>query len=98
MCLHPALVHEYGLAAFPIRLRALFDTDRDRHAEAGHSVEGVTGDCGFDLLIGQSPGTKTPTDGGLVAIYRGFDEAPPAISQATLLSDAPVEPLAEFGS
>src|SRR3954453_13455793 len=76
--------------ASPPRLRALFDTDGDRHTEAGHSVERVAGDFGFGLLIGQTPGLKTPADDGLVAIHRRLHEAPPAISRATLPSNAAV--------
>src|SRR3954463_3874757 len=76
--------------ASPPQACALFDTDGDRHTEAGHSVERVAGDFGFGLLIGQSPSMKTPADDGLVAIHRRFDEAPPAISRATLPSDAAV--------
>src|SRR3954462_13308618 len=59
-------------AASPPQLRVLFDTDGDRHAEAGHLVEGVAGDFGFGLLIGQTPGMKTPADDGLVWIHRRF--------------------------
>src|SRR3954467_3076668 len=76
--------------ASPPRLRALFDTDGDRHTEAGHSVERVAGDFRFGSLIGQSPGMKTPADDGLVAIHRRFDEAPPAVSATTLPADAAV--------
>src|SRR3954464_12741241 len=76
--------------ASPPQLRVLFDTDGDRHAEAGHLVEGVAGDFGFGLLIGQSPSLQTPTDDGLVAIHRRLDEAPPAIARATLPADAAV--------
>src|SRR3954469_19433530 len=83
-------MNEYGLGCIPRQLRALFDADRDRHAEAGHSVEGVAGDFRFGSLIGQSPGMKTPADDGLVAIHRRFDEAPPAVSATTLPSDAAV--------
>ena len=39
--------------ASPPQACALFDTDGDRHADAGHPVEGVAGDFGFGLLIGQ---------------------------------------------
>src|SRR3954462_16041672 len=76
--------------ASPPQLRVLFDTDGDRHAEAGHLVEGVAGDFGFGLLVGQSPGMKTPADDGLVWIHRRFHQAPPAISTATLPSNAAV--------
>src|SRR3954466_12606333 len=76
--------------AYPPPACTLFDMDGDRHAETGHLVEGVAGDFGFGLLIGQSPSMKTPADDGLVAIHRRFDEAPPAISRATLPSDAAV--------
>jgi hypothetical protein len=76
--------------ASPPQACTLFDTDGDRHAEAGHLVEGVAGDFRFGLLIGQSPGMKTPADDGLVAIHCRFGEAPPAISRATLPSDAAV--------
>src|SRR4051794_10118702 len=76
--------------ASPPQACVLFDTDGDRHAEAGHLVEGVAGDFGFGLLVGQSPGMKTPADDGLVAIHRRLDEAPPAISRATLPSNAAV--------
>src|SRR3954452_19200307 len=76
--------------ASPPQARALFDTDGDRHTQAGHSVERVAGDFGFGLLVGQSPGMKTPADDGLVAIHRGFHEAPSAISRATLPSNATV--------
>src|SRR4051812_30803967 len=76
--------------ASPPQLQALFDTDGDRHAEAGHSVERVAGDFGLGLLIRQSPGMKTPADDGLVAIHRRFHEAPPAISRVTLPSNAAV--------
>src|SRR4051812_35000869 len=55
-----------------------------------HSVDGVAGDFRFGSLIGQSPGMKTPADDGLVAIHRRLDEAPPAISRATLPSNAAV--------
>src|SRR4051812_26021722 len=89
-CRQTALVHEYGLGCASPRLHVLFDTDRDRHAEAGHLVEGVAGDFGFGLLIGQSPSLQTPTDDGLVAIHRRLDEAPPAIARATLPADAAV--------
>src|ERR1700712_3604416 len=74
--------------ASPPQAYILFDTDGDRHAGAGHLVEGVAGDFGFGLLIGQSPGMKTPADDGLVAIHRRLHEAPPAISGTTLPSDA----------
>jgi hypothetical protein len=47
------------------QLCVLFDTNGDRHAEAGHFVEHVAADFCFDLLIGQSPGMKTPADDGL---------------------------------
>ena len=76
--------------ASPPQLRVLFDTDGDRHAEAGHLVEGVAGDVRFGLLIGQTPGMKTPADDGLVAIHRRLDEAAPAISGATLPANAAV--------
>src|SRR6478609_3635829 len=76
--------------ASPPQAGVLLDADGDRHAEAGHLVEGVTGDFGFGLLIGQSPGLKTPADDGLVAIHRHLNEAPPTISRATLPSDAAV--------
>jgi len=42
----------------------LFDTNGDRHAGAGHSVERVAGGFGFGLLVGQSPGMKTRADDG----------------------------------
>ena len=38
----------------------LFDPDGDRHAEAGHAVEDIASDLRLGLLIGQSPGVKTP--------------------------------------
>src|SRR3954454_22192318 len=76
--------------ASPLQACVLFDTDGYRHAEAGHSVEGVAGDFRFGLLIGQSPGMKTPADDGLVAIHRRLDEAPPAVSATTLPADAAV--------
>src|SRR4051794_37491660 len=76
--------------ASPPQTCVLFDTDGDRHTQPGHSVEGVAGDCGFGLLLGQSPGRKTPADDGFVAIHRRLDEAPPAISTATLPSDPAV--------
>src|SRR4051812_12095387 len=74
--------------ASPPQACVLFDTDGDRHTEAGHSIEGVASDFGFGLLIGQSPGMETPADDGLVAIHRGLGEAPPAISGATLPAKA----------
>jgi hypothetical protein len=77
-------------AASPPQTCVLFDTDEDWHTQAGHSVERVAGDFGFGLLIGQSPGMKTPADDGLVAIHRRLHEAPPAIPTATLPSDAAV--------
>src|SRR3954447_11200418 len=76
--------------ASPLQAYVLFDTDGDRHAEAGHSVEGVAGDFGFGSLIGQTSGMKTPANDGLVAIHRGPRGAPPAISRATLPFDAAV--------
>src|SRR4051812_39242395 len=77
-------------AASPLQACVLFDTNGDRHAEAGHLVKGVAGDFGFGPLIGQSPGMETPADDGLVAIHRRFDEAPPAIARATLPANAAV--------
>jgi hypothetical protein len=59
------------VAATPPQLHVSFDTNGDRHAEAGHLVERVTSDLGFGPLIGQSP-VETPTDDGLVSIHRGF--------------------------
>src|SRR3954451_17300256 len=41
--------------ASPPQLRVLFDTDGDRHAEAGQLVEGVAGGFGFWFLFGQTP-------------------------------------------
>ena len=76
--------------ASPPQACTLFDTDGNRHAEAGHLVEGVAGDFGFGLLIGQSPGIKTPADDSLVTIHRRIHQAPPAISGTTLPSDAAV--------
>ena len=76
--------------ASPPQLRGLFDTDGDRHTEAGHSVERVAGDFRVGLLIGQTPGMKAPADDGLVSIHRGLHQAPPAISGTTLPSDAAV--------
>src|SRR3954451_21714906 len=76
--------------ASPLQACVLFDTDGDRHTEAGHSVEGVAGDVGFGLLVEQSPGMQTPPDDGLVAIHHRLYEAPPAISATTLPSDAAV--------
>src|SRR3954453_14010303 len=70
--------------AFPPHACVLFDTDGDRHTEAGHPVEGVAGDFGFGPLIGQTSGMKTPANDGLVAIHRGLHEAAPAVSRATL--------------
>src|SRR3954463_8866361 len=65
--------------ASPPQACVLFDTDGDRHAEAGHSVERVAGDFRLGLLIGQSPGMQTPADDRLVAIHRRLHEASPAI-------------------
>src|SRR3954470_10755503 len=76
--------------ASPPQACVLFDTDRDRHAEAGHLVEGVAGDFGFGLLVGQTPGMETPADDGLVAIHRRLEEAPSAIPRATLPANAAV--------
>src|SRR3954453_22110375 len=59
-----ALVHEYGLGCIAPQACVLLDTDGDRHTETGHSVEGVAGDFGLGLLIGQSPVMKTPADCG----------------------------------
>src|SRR4051795_9039099 len=70
--------------ASPPQACVLFDTDGDRHTEAGHPVEGVAGDFGFGSLIGQTSGMKTPANDGLVAIHRGPHEAAPAISRAML--------------
>jgi hypothetical protein len=55
-----------GWVAGPLQLHVSFDTNGDRHTEAGHLVERVTSDLGFGPLIGQSAGVETSTDGGLV--------------------------------
>src|ERR1700688_3213775 len=62
-------------------VRGLFDTDGDRHAKAGHSIEDLASDSCFRLLIGQSPGMKAPPNDGLVAKHRRFNEAPSAIAR-----------------
>src|SRR5258708_25422000 len=77
------------LASTP-QIHDLLDANGDRHAEAGHSVEDVAADPCLGLLIGQSPGGKTPADDGLVSVHRGFTEAPPGISGAALPSKAPM--------
>src|SRR4051794_17385531 len=76
--------------ASPPQLRVLFDTDGDRHTQPGHFVGGVAGVFGFVFLMGQSRGMKPPADDVLVAIHRRLNEAPPAISRATLPANAAV--------
>jgi hypothetical protein len=71
-------------------VRGLFDSNGDRHAETGHPIQGRTSDFRFRLLIGQSPGVKPPSNDGLVATHRRFNEAPPAVTRASLPPDAPV--------
>jgi hypothetical protein len=58
------------------RTRMLLDTNGDRHAEAGHSIEDVATELCLGLLTGQSPGVETPADDGLVSVHRRFNEAP----------------------
>src|SRR5687767_2308666 len=48
--------------------RFLGDLPGDRHAEAGHAVDHLAGDVGFDLLRGQSPGPEAPADQNLVPV------------------------------
>jgi hypothetical protein len=68
----------------------LLDPDGDRHAEAGHAVEDVAANLCLGLLVGQSPGVKTPADDGLVSVHRGFNEAPPGITGTPLPADTPM--------
>ena len=63
-----------GGRAFTPFVCGLFDTNGDRHAKAGHSIEGLAPDSCLRLLIGQHPGVKTPPNDGLVAKHRGFNK------------------------
>jgi hypothetical protein len=56
-----------GRRAFTPLVRGLFDTHGDRHAKAGHSIEGLASDFCACLLIGQGPGVKASLNDGLVA-------------------------------
>jgi hypothetical protein len=59
----------------------LFDTNRDRHAKAGHPIQDRAPDFRLRLLIGQSPGMKSSPNNGLVAKHRRFNQAPSAIAR-----------------
>src|SRR3954451_19256420 len=60
------------------------DLPGDRHAEAGHAVDHLAGDPGFDLLRGQSPGPEAPADQNLVPMESRFHECPLAIASCGL--------------
>ena len=60
--------------------RALRDSDGDWHAEPCHLVENVACDLRFGPLIGQNPSVEAPANDGLVAIHRGFSQAPAAVA------------------
>ena len=60
--------------------RALRNSDGDWHAEPCHLVENVARDLRFGPLIGQNPSVEAPANDGLVAIHRGFSQAPAAVA------------------
>src|SRR5271166_142582 len=71
------------IKSMPLRLvsrRVLRDPDGDWHAEPCHPVENVACNLGFGPLIGQNPSVEAPANDGLVAIHRGFSEAPAAVA------------------
>ncbi len=71
------------ISPMPLRLvarRVLCDPDGDRHSEPCHPVENVACSLRLGLLIGQNPSVEPPTNDGLVAIHRGFDQAPTAVA------------------
>ena len=72
------------MVRLPPLVRGLFDTDGDRHAKVGHPIEDRTSDSRLRLLIGQSPGVKSPSNDGLVAKHRRFNQASSAITRAPL--------------
>jgi hypothetical protein len=75
----------------PPRLAAscvLRDPDRDRHTEACHPVDDVACYLRFGPLTGQNPSVETPANNGLVAIYRGLNQAPTAVARTALPGDA----------
>jgi hypothetical protein len=60
------------------------DLSGERHAEAGHAVDHRTGDAGFDLLRGQSPGPEAPADQNLVPVESGFNQGPLSVTNGFL--------------
>jgi len=48
----------------------LLDPNGDRHTETRHAVEDVAADLCLGLLIGQSPGVKTPAEDGFICTSR----------------------------
>jgi hypothetical protein len=67
-----------------LALRVLPDPDGDWHAEPCHPVQDVASDLHLGPLIAQNPSEETPADDGLVAIHRGFNQAPPAVTRTAL--------------
>jgi hypothetical protein len=75
----------------PLRLAAtcvLCDPNRDWHTETCHPVDDVACDLRLGPLIGQNPSVETPANDGLVAMHRGFNQAPTAVARTALPGDA----------
>ena len=68
------------LVASPVPARVSADPDGGRHAEPRHPVEHIAPDLCLGLLIGQSSGLKSPTDDGLVAKHRCFNQTPAIVT------------------
>jgi len=66
----------------------LYDPDRDWHAETCHPVDDVACDLRLGPLTGQNSSVETSANDGLVAIHRGFNQAPTVVTRTALPGDA----------
>ena len=64
------------------------DPDGGWHTKACHPVQCVASNLCFDLLTGQSPGEKSPSNDGFVPIHRSLNEASTVVARTTLPADA----------
>jgi len=69
--------------------RGSADSSGGRHAETRHPIEHIASDLCLGPLCRQSAGLKSPTNDGLVPIYRSLDQAPAVVAGTALPAHAP---------
>jgi hypothetical protein len=69
-------------------VEASTDPDGGWHTEACHPVQHVASNFCLDLLTGQGPGEKSPSNDGFVPINRSLNEASSVVARTTLPADA----------